>query len=61
MLPLHRNKKIMLTIYTPPENKQRLQFAAGHLFKSILGIDFQLTNDKNLYLSQTGAHIWYAE
>ncbi|MDR1683734.1 MAG: polysaccharide deacetylase family protein [Candidatus Symbiothrix sp.] len=51
----------MLTIYTSSEQTRRLQFVAEHLFNHILGIDFQLTNDKNFYLSQSKNQIWYTE
>ena len=51
----------MLTIYTSHIGTKRLQFAAEHLFNCILGIDFQITNDKNFYLSQAGNQIWYAD
>ena len=50
-----------LTIYTSNLNTKRLQFVAEHIFNRILGIDFQLTNDKNFYLSQAGNQIWYAD
>ncbi|MDR2682443.1 MAG: hypothetical protein LBB64_01060 [Dysgonamonadaceae bacterium] len=51
----------MITIYSSPENKKRLEFAAGHLFRSVLGVEFQITSDPAFYRAQTGPCIFYSD
>jgi len=50
----------MLFIYSPPENTQRLDYIARHLFNAILGIDFSIVRDKEAFLNNTGACINYS-
>jgi hypothetical protein len=51
----------MITIYFPFQNRQRLEFAAGHLLDSVLGADFCITDDADFYRAQTGGGINYSE
>ena len=51
----------MLSIYSPSENAQRLEYIARHLFNAVLGIDFSIVREKEIFLSQTGACINYSE
>jgi len=52
---------IMLSIYSPSENIQRLNYIARHLFNALLGIDFSIIRDKETFMGQTGACINYSE
>ncbi|GHV59348.1 hypothetical protein FACS1894182_13330 [Bacteroidia bacterium] len=51
----------MVTIYSSSENTKRLEFVAEHLFYSILGTGFQITNDFSFYQKQLGPCINYSE
>jgi len=50
----------MLLIYSSSENIQRLDYIVRHLFNAILGIDFSIVKDKDIFLRQTGACINYS-
>ena len=51
----------MLTIYASAGSVQRLEYVADHLFRNLLGTEFQITSDKDFYLKQTGACIRYSD
>jgi hypothetical protein len=51
----------MVTIYTTSGNTKRLAFAARHLFCNLLGTEFRITSDKEIYWKQTGPCINYSE
>ena len=51
----------MLFIYSPSESTQRLYYIARHIFDAILGVDFSIINDKEVFLKQTGACINYSD
>ena len=50
----------MIFIYSPSENSQRLDYIAGHIFNAVLGADFLIVPDKEIYLKQTGVCINYS-
>ena len=49
-----------LSIYSPSENAQRLDYIARHLFNAVLGSDYSIIRDKATFLRQTGACINYS-
>jgi hypothetical protein len=51
----------MVCIYFPSENSRRLHYIARHLFNSILGADFAVTQDRQFFLQQTDVRINYSE
>ncbi|MDR2844015.1 MAG: hypothetical protein LBV57_05140 [Candidatus Symbiothrix sp.] len=51
----------MLTIYTTSQKTNRLEYIAGHLFKRILGTEFQFTSDREYFAQQSGACINYSD
>jgi hypothetical protein len=50
----------MVYIYASPENVNRLNYIARHIFDNILGIGFRLVAEKALFLQQAGACINYS-
>jgi hypothetical protein len=50
----------MITIYSSPENTQRLEFVAGHLFGNTLGTEHRITSDATSYRTQTGPCLNYS-
>ena len=53
-------KNNILFIYSPSENTRRLNYIANHIFNSVLGIDFSIIQDKEIFLTHTGACINYS-
>jgi len=51
----------MLFIYSPSENIQRLDYIAGHIFNSVLGIDYSIVQDKIAFRKLNGACINYSD
>ncbi|MCC8147215.1 MAG: hypothetical protein LIO93_12455 [Bacteroidales bacterium] len=51
----------MVLIYFQQENTKRLQYIAEHIFKNILGTEFEITPDKKKYSEYTGPVINYSE
>jgi hypothetical protein len=51
----------MVTIYSPSQKMNRLNYIAGHLFNNILGTEFFITSDKKFYLEQKTPCINYSE
>jgi len=50
----------VLFIYFPLENTQRLDYIARHIFDAVLGVDFSIITNKEVFLKQTGACINYS-
>jgi hypothetical protein len=50
----------MVSIFSFPENSQRLHYVARHLFNNILGVEFAIEQDKALFLQQSGVCINYS-
>ncbi|MDR2804478.1 MAG: hypothetical protein LBB85_02385 [Dysgonamonadaceae bacterium] len=50
----------MITIYSSSDNTKRLEFIAEHLFRDVLGAEFQITSDALFYRTQTGPCINYS-
>jgi hypothetical protein len=51
----------MVVIYSPSENRNRLDYIARHLFNEVLGTEFVITSDKKFYLEQETPCINYSE
>ncbi|GHT14579.1 hypothetical protein FACS189426_21100 [Bacteroidia bacterium] len=50
----------MVTIYSPSENTKRLDYIARHIFKKILGVGYDIVEEKEIFLQQSGACINYS-
>ena len=50
----------MLYIYYPSESDKRLDYIARHIFNALLGIDFSIVSDKEIFLKEPSACINYS-
>ena len=51
----------MIFIYSNSENNQRPEYIAGHIFNSILGVDFSIVRNREFFLQQTDGCINYSD
>lgn len=51
----------MLLIYSSSENTQRLEYIAKHIFNRVLGIDFSIVREKEIFFQYNSVCINYSE
>lgn len=58
---LYAKNNNMVLIYFPYKETARLKYVAEHLFCNILGVLFEVSNDKEIFVQYTGIKLNYSE